>query len=96
MLHVPLSKLTLKQAAMCFRKAGDKRAETVALARMQEENARRCSANGDQAGFKEHLEAAINHFIHVSMRTDASRCLVRMQAFSRAASVLFMPDAYIS
>ena len=74
------------QAAMCFRKAGDKRAETVALGRMQEENARRCNASGDLVGFKAHLEAAFNHFSHAGLREDASRCLIRMAEYSHAAS----------
>ena len=71
---------------MCFKKAGEKRAEIVALAKMQEENARRCKASGDAAQFKVHIEAAINHFLHAGLREDASICLVRMLEYIRAAS----------
>ena len=62
---------------------------------MHEEDARRCNASGNAAAFREHLEAALNHFLHAEMRVDASRCLVRMQAFSHAASMSLIPYAHV-
>ena len=73
---------------MCFRKAGDKQAEIIALARMQEDDARQSNASGDVEGFKAHLEAAISHFSHARLFEDASRCLIRMSDFDRAAREL--------
>ncbi|KAL9101119.1 MAG: hypothetical protein Q9163_003596 [Psora crenata] len=74
-----------KDAAICFKKAGNKQAETIALARMQEGEARRSGASGDMKGSKAHLEAAIGHFSHVGLFEDASRCLIKIPDYGRAA-----------
>ncbi len=70
---------------MCFAKAKDHRGETIARAKIYEEDGRICDAEDDIEGFRQNLEAAVGLFLEMNLIGEASRNLVRMAQFERAA-----------
>jgi len=70
---------------MCFGKAQDHRGETIARAKIHEEDGRICAAEDDVEGFRQNLEAAVGLFLEMNLIGEASRNLVRMAEFERAA-----------
>lgn len=74
------------------RKSRDRKSETLALAKMHEENARECNAGGDSKGFKQHLEVSIDHFLHADNVKGAVSCLIKTSQFLRAASKCSRPS----
>jgi len=73
------------QALMCFGKAQDHRGETIARAKIHEEDGRICAAQDDSEGFRQNLEAAVGLFLELNLIGEASSSLERMAQFERAA-----------
>jgi len=70
---------------MCFEKAQDRRGEIIARANIHEEDGRICAAEADVEGFRQNIEAAVGLFLEMNLIGEASRNLVRMAEFERAA-----------
>ena len=77
---------------MCFEKAQDRRGETIARAKIHEEDGRICFAQADVDGFRHNLEIAVGLFLEMNLLGEASRNLERMGETERAAGDITSHD----
>ena len=78
---------------MCFEKANDEKNATIAKGNLAEDEGRRCEAQGNQEGSRQHFEVAIEHFLRVDFLREAVNIYARLARFQEAAgwSLLLMP-----
>lgn len=70
---------------MCFERAQDRPRETFARAKVHEEDGRICSAQANHEGAQRNFETAVRLFMELNLVGEASKILVKMGDFERAA-----------